>query len=55
MDEVVGRSKARRQLQRDLRFIESLLEGCDRLESIFDEALDRFDNAMKRRHAEDGT
>lgn len=55
VDEVAGRSKARRQLQRDLRFIESLLEGCDRLESIFDEALDRFDNAMKRRHAEDGT
>ena len=47
VDEVTGRARARRQLQRDRRFIESLLEGCDQLERIFDEALSRFDGTIE--------
>lgn len=39
--------RAERQLQRDKRLVESLLEGCDELEKILDEAIARFDLAMK--------
>jgi hypothetical protein len=35
--------RARRQLERDARFVEALLEGCDVLEKILSEALRRAD------------
>lgn len=38
-----GRDRAVQQLRRDGQFISSLLEGCDTLASIFDQALARFD------------
>lgn len=46
-DAVTGSARAERQLHRDKRFIESLLEGCDVLERIFEEALCRFDEAIE--------
>ncbi|MFQ5502103.1 MAG: 6-hydroxymethylpterin diphosphokinase MptE-like protein [Phycisphaerae bacterium] len=46
VDAVEGKARARHQLKRDRRFIESLLEGCDELESIFDESLARFDETL---------
>ena len=47
-DDATGKVRARRQLRRDRRFIESLLEGSDRLERIFKEALDRFEKALSQ-------
>ena len=44
-DKLDGPQRARRQLDRDLRFVESLLEGCDALAEILGGALARF-NAM---------
>ena len=52
-DDVTGKTKAHRQLARDRRFIDALLEGCDRLEAIFKEALQRFDDALTAAAAED--
>ena len=46
-DSVKGTVLAERQLQRDGRFIASLLEGCDRLERILRDALARFDDAIQ--------
>jgi hypothetical protein len=51
-DEATGKTKARRQLARDRRFIDALLEGRDRLEGILKEALQRFDDALKSTGAE---
>lgn len=42
-----GRAAAEHQLQRDGRFVTSLLEGCDRLAKTLDESLARFDAAME--------
>ncbi len=42
-----GRAAAEHQLQRDERFVTSLLEGCDRLAKTLDESLARFDAAME--------
>lgn len=47
MDGVRGADRARRQLQRDRRFIDALLNGCDELAAILDESLRRFDQAME--------
>jgi len=46
-DATTGRKYAQRQLQRDGRFIDSLLQGCDSLEKTLDEALARFDDAIE--------
>jgi len=46
-DAGAAKLRAERQLQRDKRLVESLLEGCDELEKILDEAIARFDLAMK--------
>lgn len=43
-----GRDRAVLQLRRDGQFIASLLEGCDTLASIFDQALARFDAELVR-------
>ncbi len=45
-EDEVGR--ARRQLARDAKLIEALIEGCDVLEAILQSALDRFDAEIKR-------
>ncbi len=42
-----GRTGAERRLRRDTRFMESLLQGCDSLGSILDQALARFDEARE--------
>ena len=44
---LTGADRARRQLVRDSRFIEALLEGCEQLERLFDDALERFDEALQ--------
>jgi len=43
---ISGSERARRQLQRDRRSMETLLAGCDDLANIFDQALQRFDRAI---------
>ncbi len=42
-------ARARRQLNRDARFIDALLEGCDRVREILDASLARFDSEIERR------
>ncbi len=46
---VTGQARARRQLQRDRRFVDALLEGCAELRKTLDESLARFDGAMEQR------
>ncbi len=46
VDEATGTHRARRQLQRDRRFMEALLQGCDELRRILEESLARFDEAI---------
>jgi hypothetical protein len=46
-DAAAERIRAERQLQRDHKLVESLLEGCDCLEKTLDEALQRFDQARQ--------
>lgn len=41
------KNRALRQLDRDARFIEALLEGCDRLANILNGAKERFDAAIE--------
>ncbi|MFQ5430100.1 MAG: 6-hydroxymethylpterin diphosphokinase MptE-like protein [Phycisphaerae bacterium] len=41
-----GGAKAVRQLKRDRRFVDALLDGCDRLDRILDAAIERFDQAL---------
>lgn len=43
LDSQDDRARARRQLRRDAQFVDSLLEGSERLRKIFSEALERFD------------
>ncbi len=43
----ITRLRAERQLQRDCRLVEALLQGCDELGRILDEALARFDLAKR--------
>ncbi len=46
VDEATGKHRARRQLQRDRRFMEALLQGCDELQRILDDSLARFDDGI---------
>lgn len=46
LDAVEGIEKAKRQLARDIEFVESIIEGCDALLTLFDEAMKRFDLAI---------
>lgn len=46
-DGVEGRELAARQVRRDRQFIETLLEGSDRLGRILEETLTRFDEALQ--------
>jgi len=39
-------ARARRQLNRDVQFIDALLDGCSRLDSILRDSLERFDLEM---------
>jgi hypothetical protein len=47
-DESKDAAKARRQLQRDRQFIDSLLEGCDVLHDILSQSQARFNLEMER-------
>jgi len=42
-----GGDRARRQLARDIEFVEHLLEGCDVLDGILVSAVERFDRAIE--------
>jgi hypothetical protein len=44
---LTGVEHAKRMLQRDKRLVESLLEGCDELARILDQAIARFDEARE--------
>lgn len=46
--ESTGKAKARRQVQRDRRFIEAMLDGCDRLDKLLTGGVARFDEALAR-------
>ncbi|MBN1341237.1 MAG: motility associated factor glycosyltransferase family protein [Phycisphaerae bacterium] len=48
-DDPSGLDRARRQLTRDVDFIEHMLEGCDALDKILSGAIERFDRAMEAR------
>ena len=53
VEDVGGKVRAGRQLQRDERFMVALLEGCDRLQGILDGAVDRFDEVLNKAGDED--
>lgn len=42
-------ARARQQVERDLSFVSSLLDGCGLLDDILSQALDRFDAELRRR------
>jgi len=44
--EATGKDKARRQIQRDRRFIEAMLDGCDRLDGVLAGGVARFDEVL---------
>ncbi len=44
--ELDSNERARRQLARDIRFVEAILEGCTALDEILAECLGRFDTAI---------
>jgi len=46
-EDPAGVERARRQLARDIEFIENLLEGCEALDAILARAMERFDLAIK--------
>jgi hypothetical protein len=46
-DDSAGGRRARRQLDRDIRFLDSLLEGAEQLRGILEESLARFDQALE--------
>lgn len=46
LDDLDGVARARRQLERDIRFVEAFVEGADALRDILEESLARFDEAM---------
>jgi Protein of unknown function DUF115 len=46
-EELNDTQRAERQLRRDERFMDALLEGCSLLQEIFDESLARFDQAIE--------
>jgi hypothetical protein len=46
LEDVDSTSRARRQLDRDVRFVEAVLEGAGALKEILSESLDRFDVAI---------
>ena len=45
-----GPELARRQLSRDMEFVNGFIEGCDALEEILSECLDRFDQTIEAGH-----
>jgi len=49
---VEGKERARGQLQRDIRFVEAVIEGAEVLREILDECLGRFDMAMAATQSE---
>jgi hypothetical protein len=44
---VEGKERAKGQLERDIRFVEAVMEGAEVLREILDESLKRFDAAIK--------
>jgi len=46
-----GADRGRRQLERDVDFIENLLEGCDVLDTILSGSIERFDRAIEENAA----
>ncbi len=48
LDDVDSVSRARRQLERDIRFVEAVMEGAKTLEEILTGCLERFDAAIAR-------
>jgi len=46
LDDVDGIARARRQLERDIRFVKAILEGAKVLDEILAGSLERFDAAM---------
>jgi hypothetical protein len=47
LDELDDVSRARRQLERDIRFVEAVREGTTVLEEMLTQSLERFDAAMR--------
>ena len=48
MSDAQGADLARRQLERDQRFVEAIIEGADALKDILQECLKHFDGAIER-------
>ncbi len=44
--EAIGKDRARGQVKRDRRFMEAMLDGCDRLDGVLAGGVARFDEAM---------
>jgi hypothetical protein len=48
LTDLTGADRAKRQLERDVRFVEAVLEGTEALRELLKESLGRFDEAMKK-------
>lgn len=47
-EDVDGKARAQRQLDRDIRFVEAILDGCEALTNILEESRDRFDRTIEQ-------